>query len=350
MSKTNDDSLSALFGSATSALENFVPPAILSRALYEAPAINHLAAPAAATSPTMSQFLNAANAEYSSPHAPAPNGLSKFMVNGKQLSITDELTGLSASVWTTAQNQVIVAYQGTTGGNNLFTNPLLTLPQVISDIGALALSTAPAEKSAVTFYQTALKAAEAQGYSASNVFVTGHSLGGDEAEYVAQQTGAAGVAFEATGLPKSATAPGNGANFVDIVQKGDPWANYASDVQAEQPLSPAYVPGQGGALPHYGQVVQIGSDQAAATLASDTAAAGSPLNKILTLPAVAGDFFNYHLPETQAYNLGVTLWPTNILDAYSVKGGPVLTGAANETISQFLTQYGPAAAAASHTS
>jgi hypothetical protein len=37
-------------------------------------------------------------------------------------------------------------------------------------------------------------------------FVTGHSLGGWEAEYVAQNTGLAGIGFESLGL--SSRAPG----------------------------------------------------------------------------------------------------------------------------------------------
>ncbi len=265
-------------------------------------------------SPTVSDFLNAANVEYIGNGTPA--GLTPFLVNGAQLSYTDTSTGVHADVWQTAAGQVIVAFQGTQD-----------FQQFLVDIGVYLKEVTKGEQESAAFVQTALADAAAQGIAASDVFITGHSLGGIEAEYAAQQTGLAGIAFEPTGIPPG-SGPGNGSNFVDIVTYGDPVGNYCSDIKGLWPFAPPYVPG-GGKLPHYGQIVQIGdaSDQKKLT------------KNALNLVALFGLLLDYHLPGVQAHDLDVTLSPySGVIDGIGDMKGAVID-VANDTISQLLAKY-----------
>ncbi len=259
-----------------------------------------------ASTPTVEQFLDAADAEYSI--GGVPPGMTPFDVNGKQVSMTDILTGVSASVWETASHQLIVAYQGTSGGYNLLIDPEITATQVLNDIGNLAGQVTPSEREAAAFANQVVQLAAQQGISSNNIFLTGHSLGGTEAEYAAQQTGLGGMAFEPTGIPKSATAKGDGSNFVDVVTYGDPWGNYSSDIQGEQPFAPAYAPGQSGSLPHYGNVLMIGNPADQQTLSAAASLDSIPIVGFgLSVAAMVPLFVGFHLPGEQAYDLGVTL-------------------------------------------
>src|ERR1700712_200214 len=64
--------------------------------------------------PTVAQFLNAAAGEYVL--GGQPEGLKPFTVDGKQMTSTNVLSGESAQAWVTPDDQIIIAYQGTTGG------------------------------------------------------------------------------------------------------------------------------------------------------------------------------------------------------------------------------------------
>ena len=79
-----------------------------------------------ATTPTVSELLNAANWEYDQVGTPAD--LKPFTVNGQQLSAFSEADGFSASAWLTPSRQVVVPYEGTQGVSALAagTNPLFT--------------------------------------------------------------------------------------------------------------------------------------------------------------------------------------------------------------------------------
>jgi hypothetical protein len=289
---------------------------------------------ATASSPTVSEFLNASNAEYVI--AGTPVGMRPFTVGGIQVSYTNTIDGVSAKVWVTAENQVVIAYQGTTGGDNFIVDPGILGPQLIDDIIAAAGANSPAEFDSLGFAKFVVGLANAEGYATSNVFVTGHSLGGIEAEYVASQTGLAGMAFEPTGLP-AADITSAGSNFVDIVEYGDPVGNYASDVAGEQPFGPAYVAG-GGKVPHYGNIVFIGNPADQTTLSHDMAAWGKSL---LADAGVLLDWayleLDHHMPGVQAHDLGVTLNPYSIVsDGIGDMTAPVWN-IAGDTISQVLS-------------
>ncbi len=289
---------------------------------------------AGASSPTVTQFLNAANSEYVIGGVPA--GMHAFTFWGVPVSYTDDLTGCSAQVWVTPQNQLIIAYQGTTGGENIAINPIAALTQIIADIGIYAGSVSPAESDSLNFANFVIGLAKAEGYSTSNIFVTGHSLGGIEAEYVAQQTGLAGIGFEPTGIPVS-KGEGSGSNFVNVVTYGDPVGNYASDIKGEQPFSAQYVAG-GGSLPHYGNIVDIGNPNDQKTLSQDVAkwGDGNLGDQAVVLANLVGLLSDFHLPGVQAHDLGVSLNPYSALvDGMGEQNGPVLN-VANDTISQLI--------------
>jgi hypothetical protein len=187
--------------------------------------------PTTVQTPTVAQFLNAAAAEYVL--GGTPGGLTPFTVNGVPMRSTHILSGESARVWVTPQQQIIIAYQGTTGGTNLLFDPLITVSQVVADLQVIFTDKTPqAFTDSLAFEQQVAAAAAEQGYSTSDIFLTGHSLGGWEAEYVAQQTGLGGIGFESPGI--NTTLPGNGAEsgFINIETYGDPAAYLSTDLPA----------------------------------------------------------------------------------------------------------------------
>ncbi|WP_431235153.1 hypothetical protein ACQ856_11930 [Mycolicibacterium psychrotolerans] len=290
--------------------------------------------PTTALTPTVAQFLNAAAAEYVL--GGVPGGLRQFTVNGVPVTSTNVLSGESAQVWVTPQNQIIIAYQGTTGGTNLLFNPLIAISQIVTDLQILFTGTTPrAFTDALRFEQRVQGLAEQQGYSTSDIFVTGHSLGGWEAEYVSQQTGLGGIGFESPGI--NTIVAGNGANsgFVNIETYGDPAAYFSSDLPGLQPFMPTYVPG-GGTKPHYGPIVMIGDPKAVYPLFNSSALYGyGPIGDAIFMLDTLGNFFEHHLPAMQAYNLDVTPDPT-VVPWLGLPMGPVETGYGALTISQLL--------------
>jgi hypothetical protein len=289
---------------------------------------------ATAATPTVSELLNAANAEYVIANTP-PFGMKPFTIAGIPVAYTNEADGVSAKVWVTAENQVVIAYQGTTGGDNLLTNPAILVPQLLSDFAAAILTNPPAYADSLGFANFVVGVANAEGYATSNVFVTGHSLGAMEAEYVASQTGLAGIGFEPTGLtPKDIKS--QATNFVVTVAYGDPVGSYASDISGEQPFGPAYTEG-GGKYPHYGLIIQFGLPADQATLSQDMANWGVSLNDdIATIGAWASMMLAHHYIGVMAHDLGVALNPYSVLgDGIGNMNAPVWN-VANDTIPQFI--------------
>ncbi|GAC1407600.1 MAG: hypothetical protein NVSMB60_28180 [Mycobacterium sp.] len=283
--------------------------------------------------PTVAQLLDAATAEYVLGGTPA--GLTPFTVNGQPVKYSNVQTGTSAQVWVTPQNQIIIAYSGTTGGTNLLFHPVIAVTQTLFDVQATFTHTnPPGLPTALQFAQQVAGDAAKQGYTAADIFVTGHSLGGWEAEYVAQNTHLGGIGFESPGL--ATTVAGNGADslFVNTSTYGDP-ASYSSDIPGDQPLAPAYVPG-GGIYPHYGSIVMLGDPSSNTPLANGMALWGTgPVGDVVAAVVLIGQLFEYHLPSVQAYSLNVDLTP-GLLPGSGVDRGPVETGFGNLTIPELL--------------
>ncbi|WP_179472880.1 hypothetical protein [Mycolicibacterium vinylchloridicum] len=290
--------------------------------------------PTTGLTPTVAQFLNAAAAEYVL--GGVPGGLRPFTVNGVPVTSTNILSGERAQVWVTPQNQIIIAYQGTTGGTNLLFNPLIAISQIITDLQVLYTHSTPqAFDDALAFAQRVQADAALQGYSTSDIFVTGHSLGGWEAEYVAQQMGLDGIGFESPGLNTIVAGNGADSGFVNIETYGDPAAYFATDLPGLQPFMPTYVPA-GGSKPHYGAIVMIGDPNAVAPLFNASALYGyGPIGDLIFMIDTLGNFFEHHLPGMQAYNLDVDPDPT-VVPWLGLPMGPVETGYGELTIPQLL--------------
>jgi len=289
---------------------------------------------ATAVTPTVSELLNASNAEYVIGSTP-PVGMKSFKILGAPVTYTNELDGVSAKVWVTAENQVVIAYQGTTGGDNILTNPAILIPQLLSDLGATVVANPPSYADALGFANFVVGAANAEGYATANVFVTGHSLGGIEAEYVASQTGLGGIGFESTGIPAKDIGA-QASNFVNTAEYGDPVASYTSDISGEQPFCPEYVAG-GGKDPHYGLIIQFGVPADQATMSVDMANWEKSLDAdATTLADWASLFVGHHFPGVQAHDLGITLSPyAPLADDIGNMTAPVWN-VANYTIPQFI--------------
>lgn len=261
-----------------------------------------------------------------------PGDLKPFVVDGKQMESTNVLTGMSGKAWVTPEGQIIIAYQGTTGGTNLLHNPLIAISQVVADTQVIFTDTPPrAFFDAVGFEQEVEAAAIAQGYRKEDIFVTGHSLGGWEAAYVAQQTGLGGIGFESPGL--NTTVPGNGADsgFVNVLTYGDTAAYFSTDLPGLQPFMPEYVPG-GGSKPHYGAIVMIGNPDAAIPLMNSAALLNTgPIGGAIFVVDILVNFLQYHLPGIQAYHLGVDPDP-GVVPWLGNASGPVNADYADMTI------------------
>jgi len=290
--------------------------------------------PTTAPTPTVAQFLNASAAGYVL--GATPGGLVPFTVNGFQVVSTNIFSGMVGKAWVAPEGQVIIAYQGTTGGSHLLFNPLITISQVLADLQVIFTRTTPwAFYDALRFAQRVQAAAALQGYGSDDIFVTGHSLGGWEAQYVAQQIGLAGIGFEAPGINTIVTGNGADAMFVNIGTYGSPAPYMATDLPGLQPFMPAYVPG-GGTKPHYGPIVMIGDPAAMTPLYNASALWGKSLiGSFIFLVDFLGNFFQYHLPGVQAYHLDVTPDP-GMVTWLGTSRGPVHTGYGTLTIPQLM--------------
>jgi hypothetical protein len=243
---------------------------------------------------------------------------------------------MAARVWVTPDQQIVIAYQGTTGGTNLLFDPFIAVSQILTDLQVIATRTTPwAFRDALRFAEKVKVAAAEQGYGTDDVFVTGHSLGGWEAQYVAQQIGLAGIGFETPGM--NSTVPGNGAGalFVNIETYGDPAPLLSTDLPGLQPFMPPFVPG-GGSKPHYGPIVMIGDPAAMTPLVNAAALFGTgPLRSLVFAMDFFGNFFQYHLPGIQAYHLGVVPDP-GVVPWLGTARGPVAVGYGELTIPELL--------------
>ena len=284
--------------------------------------------------PTVAQFLNAAAAAYVL--GGVPGGLVPFTVDGFQMQSTNLFSGMSAKVWVTPQRQIIIAYQGTTGGTNLLFNPLIAITQLLADMQVIFTNTTPwAFTDALDFAQRVQAEAALQGYGDERIFVTGHSLGGWEAEYVAQHTGFDGIGFESPGLNTITAGNGAGSGFVNIETYGDVAAYMSTDLPGLQPFMPEY-DATGGSKPHFGSIVMIGDPAAVNPLYNSAALWGKGLlGSLIFMIDFLGNFLEHHLPGMQAYNLDVTPDP-GVVTWLGVRTGPVNEGWGEFTIPELL--------------
>lgn len=264
--------------------------------------------------PSVSNYVNASYWAYSQAGTPYPDrdptlptGFSYFTVGGQTLIDYDPTVGLYAAAVIDSTGQVLVTFEGT----NLYTgNDVFTAAQLVDDAAIVEGVNAPSYQPALDFTETVLADAEAAGYSAQDVFLTGHSLGAAEAEYVGTQTGLSGMTFGTPGIPTSDIPASTTAQFTDYVEKGDPVGNYApgwNDFALLQTQN----------IAHFGNAFSLGTDTSAALLyaanAAYTAALAAPTRAeelagiVTTVALLDKAAVEYHALLTYAADLGVTV-------------------------------------------
>lgn len=253
------------------------------------------------SSPTFSELLNASKSVDNIGSEPAP-GLSCLMdANGQPLTVITA-SGCTAAAYKDSSDNIIVAFQGTS-----------TQSQFAADLQIVrGQSSSAVFNDALSFTREVEAAASAGGIK--NVYVTGHSLGGTLAEYVASKAGLGGAAFAGSGVPGYSAPAVRASNFTSFVETGDPWGNLASDTAEKALVSHA---------DHVGQVSMLGSliaSQSVAAIVRDVQAL-APAAFFGHLPqamqTLAGDWLNgmgsYHGISVYTADIGkVGLLPCHI--------------------------------------
>ncbi len=130
-------------------------------------------------------------------------------------------SGLTAVAFiNTATNQIVIAYRGSTTTN-------FYADWIVSDLENIGPGTLPQSfTDALSFAQTVQ-----QEYPTSTLYVTGHSLGGAEAEYVGATLGLSGTTFAAPGVANLLPANvSSAANITNFVNQYDPVGNYTASI------------------------------------------------------------------------------------------------------------------------
>lgn len=123
-------------------------------------------------------------------------------------------SGMKAVVFQAGEGSIVIAYMGTTA----------SWTQIWADLQLAVGGTPKAYEDALTF------AREIAGqYPDNTIYVTGHSLGGSEAEYVSWKMGYGGDQFAGTGINGFDNTSATRTPLYDYAVKGDPVANYSTD-------------------------------------------------------------------------------------------------------------------------
>jgi hypothetical protein len=149
--------------------------------------------------------------------------------------------GVYAYAFLTGTRQIVIAFQATADAG-----------QIVKDDYPIAIQQAPPAFPYAEKFVEAVKA-KAKDIPNSQIFVTGHSLGGIQAEHLAEKFGYGGVTFGAPGVPGYVNS-GASSTLTDYIDRGDPIGNYASDTKAAEPdFAPA------SKMDHVGTVKILGS-------------------------------------------------------------------------------------------
>ena len=205
----------------------------------------------ASTEPSFSQYLNISNymsyaqgLSYGDTPLGQDLGLEPLIVNGQTVKILNEKKGVYAEAFIStgsAPRQIVIGFEGT---NAYSYSKSFTGSQVYNDGAIFAGKTALGAKPSVAFARKVAMDAAGLGVDPSNIFLTGHELGGTLAQYASAKTGLGGATFGAAGIKLSGS--GTATNFTNYVNAGDPIGNYAS---GDSPLGPLILSPQ---IQHYG--------------------------------------------------------------------------------------------------
>jgi hypothetical protein len=259
--------------------------------------------PLATETPTTAQFINAADWVYGRDADNYPVDLRPFEVDGRHMALEVTQTGFYGAAFLTPSDQVIVAFEGT-NLSALQEDPVFVAAQVAAD-AQIYLGLKPAAyDDALDFTRVVLDAAASQGIGAEDVFVSGHSLGAAQAQYVAAQLGLAGETFAGPGIPASAIPAGATSRLVNYVEYGDPLGNYS----ATPAPAPDYLFSDD--ILRFGKPTFIGNPlagialRAAGSLLGPGSTDEEMLEGVLALAALARE---YHVLTRYASDLGVLL-------------------------------------------
>ncbi|MGX1360759.1 Ig-like domain-containing protein [Bradyrhizobium elkanii] len=214
--------------------------------------------------PTTFTYLNASSALYTQNRVSAPVGSGLVLLEASPASQLAD--GFFAEAFQDLYGNIIIAYQGSIldKSDSLYNTPYGSASR-LADGAILAGGNPPGVFDDALAFALNVK----NTYGSHDIYVTGHSLGGVEAEYAAEQFSfiKGGATFGAPGLPLYFGSTIE--TFTNYVDRADPVGNYASD--AGSALNAVAADGLMGT--HFGQVVQVSSglnSQAdAAQLAAD---------------------------------------------------------------------------------
>lgn len=165
--------------------------------------------------PSIDKYINASYAAYT---GNAPDG---FSIVGEHTNVS---TGMHAIAFKdNLTNNIIIAYEGTNPKEAL-SDPRAFTGALNADKAIMTGDPLDANNNSVSFAEKI--ALENPG---CKFYVTGHSLGGEEAQIVAQKCSfiSGGATFGAPGVPGAA---GNSTgHIVNYVNKGDPIGNYVPE-------------------------------------------------------------------------------------------------------------------------
>lgn len=208
-------------------------------------------------SPTINQFAEASRGADG-----IPTNLRPLTQDGQQVSETLP-SGMVGKAYVTPDNKVIVGFGGTGSGGGA------VLPgQLQADAVGGSGGVSQAQSDAADFTRRVQGIADQQGLGAGNVYVTGHSLGGMEAQYAAAQTGAGGMSFEAPGSTPGSNPVGDGSNFVNVRDQSDPIANIGNYYGRSVPVNTGL--GLAGHMMPVVQINQLPANESLSALLGDT--------------------------------------------------------------------------------
>lgn len=177
--------------------------------------------------PTTSDLLNAAYSAYYD-GGNLTSTLKLLEVDGQPFMMRDDASGFFGVAFVTESDQVIIAFEGTNLAS-FETNPEFAAAQVFADVQIYLGEVPDAYADALSFTQNAIAAAKAQGFAAEDIFLSGHSLGAAQVQYVAAQLDLAGESYGGPGIPASTIPAGQTSELVNYVEYGDPVGNYNAD-------------------------------------------------------------------------------------------------------------------------
>jgi hypothetical protein len=193
--------------------------------------------------PTLTEYWTASDVVYTDNSegkgqdlAPPPSSgltlvLDSGAVNPKWLS-----DGFFAQALEDGSGNIIIAYEGSLP----FEATVYGMGSASADAQILAGQTPGAFSDALAFAADVEQNLAAHKLASAPIYLTGHSLGGAEAEYVASKDGNNGVTFGAPGtLIPVYPRVGPGQTFTNYVDYGDPVGNFGFHFGAVQEVGPA---------------------------------------------------------------------------------------------------------------